>query len=367
MTPQEACEQFRFEGTIISCDRYGHGHINDTYLVTCDKADGSRIRYILQRVHVSIFKDPDGLMGNVQRVTAYLAEKIREGGGDPMRETMNLIPTVSDGHFIRETDGDIWRAYAFIENATCFDRVEKAADFYQSAYAFGRFQYLLADFDAASLTETIKDFHNTPVRFANFKAAVEADSAGRAASIADEIAFCMEREADMHIMTGLLKDGKLPLRVTHNDTKLNNVMIDDATGKGLCVIDLDTVMPGLAGNDFGDSIRFGANTAAEDETDLSKVSLSLDLFETYAKGFLAGCDGRLTETELKTLPMGAKLMTLECGMRFLTDHLEGDVYFKTHRPGHNLDRARCQFALVRDMEQKMPEMERIIATIAADT
>ena len=363
MTPEEVGRQFRFDGTMEEHDRYGNGHINDTYLVVCRKEDGSTLRYILQRVHRSIFKDPDGLMENIRKVTSYLSEKIRQAGGDPMRETMNLIPTLSGGNFIREESGDIWRAYTFIENATCFDQVEKPEDFYQSAYAFGKFQNLLADFDASSLTETIVDFHNTPVRFQNFKAAVEADAVGRVKEAEEEIRFCMDREQDMGVCINMFKNGELPLRVTHNDTKLNNVMIDNATGKGLCVIDLDTVMPGLSINDFGDSIHFGANTAAEDETDLSKVSLSLSLFETYAKGFLEGCGGKLTEQELRMLPMGAKMMTLECGMRFLTDHLEGDVYFKIHRPGHNLDRARCQFALVADMEKKMDEMNRIIERV----
>ncbi len=365
MTALEACSLFCFAGEAEECARFGNGHINDTYLVTCRKQDNSEIRYILQRVHRSIFKDPDGLMENIRKVTSFLSEKIKKSGGDPDRETMNLIPSKSGENFITEDSGDIWRAYLFIEDATCYERVEKPEDFYQSAYAFGRFQNLLSDFDAASLTETIKDFHNTPVRFAHFCEAVKKDAFDRVKETGEEIRFCMDREKEMSVCMDMLKAKELPLRVTHNDTKLNNVMIDNATGKGLCVIDLDTVMPGLSINDFGDSIRFGANTAAEDETDLSKVSLSLPLFETYAKGFLAGCDGKLTDKELETLPMGAIMMTLECGMRFLADYLEGDVYFKTHHPMHNLERARCQFALVADMEKKAEEMRKIISSISS--
>lgn len=352
MNNLEACKKFTFEGEVISCERYGNGHINDTYLVTCKNGD-SIVRYILQMVHSSIFNDAEGLMNNIQNVTSFLSEKIKKDGGDTMRETMNLIPTIDGKVYTMDESGDFWRAYVFIEGATCFDKVEKPEDFYQSAYAFGRFQNLLSEFDASTLTETIVDFHNTAVRFERFKQVVKEDKMGRAASVKDEIQFCLDRADDMGKCVEMLKKGELPLRVTHNDTKLNNVMIDDATGKGLCVIDLDTVMPGLSINDFGDSIRFGANTAAEDETDLSKVSLSLDLYETYKKGFLEGCGGKLTEKEIEMLPMGAKMMTLECGMRFLTDYLEGDVYFKTHRPGHNLDRCRCQFALVKDMEKKL--------------
>ena len=358
MTPIEACDLFEFEDKPSECSRYGNGHINDTYLIRCEK---NRVAgYILQKVHSSIFRDPAGLMDNIQKVTSYLRDRIMEQGGDPMRETMNLVPTRNGRNYTEDENGDIWRAYVFIDHASCYDRVERPEDFYQSAYAFGRFQNLLSDFDASTLTETIPDFHNTPVRFERFKSVAAKDVLDRAADTADEIRFCMDRAGDMSICTDMLLDGRLPLRVTHNDTKLNNVLIDEATGKGLCVIDLDTVMPGLSVNDFGDSIRFGANTAVEDETDLSKVGLDLNLFRTYTEGFLAGCGDRLTETELQMLPAASKLMTLECGMRFLTDYLEGDIYFKTHRPHHNLDRARCQFALVADMERKMDDMKEIV-------
>lgn len=259
-----------------------------------------------------------------------------------------------------DSKGEYWRSYKFITDATCYDRVEKPEDFYESAVAFGNFQRLLADYPAATLHETIKGFHDTRARFQVFKNAVEQDVCGRADSVRKEIEFVLAHEETANVFGELQDKGQLPLRVTHNDTKLNNIMIDNVTRKGICVIDLDTVMPGLAMNDFGDSIRFGASTAAEDEKDLSKVSCSMELFEIYAKGFLQGRAGSLTPKEVELLPMGAKVMTYECGMRFLTDYLQGDHYFKIHREGHNLDRARTQFKLVEDMEAKWDTMARIV-------
>ena len=240
------------------------------------------------------------------------------------------------------------------------DQVETPEDFYQSAVSFGNFQRLLADYPAETLHETIVGFHDTKARFATFKKAVEEDVCGRAASVQKEIDFVLAHEDVANVFGDMLANGELPLRVTHNDTKLNNIMIDDKTGKGICVIDLDTVMPGLAMNDFGDSIRFGASTAAEDEQDLSKVSCDMELFDVYAKGFIEGCGGKLTQKEIEMMPMGAKVMTFECGMRFLTDHLQGDTYFKIHRENHNLDRCRTQFKLVEDMEAKWDTMQEII-------
>lgn len=241
-----------------------------------------------------------------------------------------------------------------------YDVVETEEDFYQSAKAFGHFQRLLEKYPVENLTETIPDFHNTPKRFETFKQVLAADVCGRAKDVQAEIDFVMAHAADMSVVMDKLKSGEMPYRVTHNDTKLNNIMIDNETRQALCVIDLDTIMPGASVFDYGDSIRFGANTAEEDETDLTKVSLSLPLFAAYTRGFLEGCAGSLTKTELEMLPWGAKLMTLECGTRFLTDYLDGDHYFRIHRPNHNLDRARTQFALVADMEKKWDEMKRIV-------
>ena len=355
----EAIENFDFAGEHISHERYGSGHINDTFLII-NRDAGEEKRYILQRMNHEIFKDPVSLMKNVEGVTSFLREKIIANGGDPYRETLNLVRTKDGGTYYIDSNGNYWRAYLFIAGATCYNLVEKPEDFYQSGKAFGHFQRMLADYPAKELSETIPNFHNTPVRFETFKQAVKEDVRGRAASVQEEIAFVMDRAGDMGAAQTMLEDGRLPLRVTHNDTKLNNIMIDDVTGEALCIIDLDTIMPGLSIFDFGDSIRFGANTAEEDETDLSKVSLSLLLIDIYTKGFLEGCNGSLTEAEVMMLPMGAKLMTLECGVRFLTDYLQGDTYFKIHREHHNLDRTRTQFGLVADMEKKWAEMEAIV-------
>lgn len=341
------------------CIVFGSGHINDTYRLTYELEDGTK-RFILQKMNKDIFKKPVELMENVRGVTSWLRKKIEEVGGDPERETLNLVPATDGNTYYVDSTGEYWRVYYFIEGAVTYDQVEKEEDFYQSAVAFGHFQRMLADYPADTLHETIPDFHNTVDRFAKFKAALEADVCGRAAGVAEEIQFVLDRESLAHKLCDMQQNGELPLRVTHNDTKLNNIMIDEETRKAICVIDLDTVMPGLAVNDFGDSIRFGASTGAEDEQDLSKIWCDLHLYELYAKGFIEGCAGALTDTEIAALPYGAILMTFECGMRFLTDYLDGDRYFKIHREGHNLDRARTQFKLVKDMEEKLEQMQNIV-------
>ena len=352
-------EKFDFPGTLAACEPYGSGHINDTYRLTYETEEGIK-HFILQKMNKNIFTKPVELMENIEGVTSWLRKKIVENGGDPERETLNIIKSKEGMPYYIDRQGEYWRVYLFIEDATSFDMVQNEEDFYQSAVAFGHFQRLLADYPAETLHETIKNFHNTPDRMEKFKKAVREDVCGRVQGVQDEIRFIMDRENLTHVLYDMLQDGKLPLRVTHNDTKLNNIMIDNATGKAICVIDLDTVMPGLTAYDFGDSIRFGASTAAEDEKDLSKVSCDLRLFEVYTKGFIEGCGGALTETELDTLPMGAILMTFENGMRFLTDYLEGDHYFKIHREGQNLDRCRTQLTLVKDMQEKLPQMNEIV-------
>ena len=355
----EAIDGFKLPGELKECIRYGSGHINDTYRLTYETPQGTK-RYILQRMSKSIFKKPVELMENVSGVTAWLRKKIIENGGDPERETLTLVKSNDGLPYFVDSTGEYWRVYLFIEGATCYDAVKDDNDFYQSAVAFGHFQRLLADYPAETLHETIKDFHNTPDRLEKFKKAVAEDICGRAASVQKEIDFILEREELTHALYDLQLDGRLPLRVTHNDTKLNNIMIDDETGKAICVIDLDTVMPGLTANDFGDSIRFGASTALEDEQDLSKVSCDLHLFDVYTRGFIEGCGGALTDLEIDMLPMGAILMTFENGIRFLTYHLEGDHYYHIHREGHNLDRCRTQLTLVKDMQEKLPQMNAII-------
>lgn len=356
----EAIEHFQYEGKLKDARCYGSGHINDTFLLVLEREGAQDVKMILQRMNSTVFEKPVELMENITGVTSHLRRKIVESGGDPERETLNVILAKDGEPYYRDSLGDYWRSYKFITNATSYDKVEKSEHFYQSAVAFGKFQRLLADYPAETLHETIRGFHDTKARFQVFKDAVEKDAAGRAASVGDEIQFVLDREDTANYFSDLISRKAVPVRVTHNDTKLNNIMIDDKTGKGICVIDLDTVMPGLAVNDFGDSIRFGASTAAEDETDLSKVSCSMELFELYAKGYIEGCGGKLTKKEIELMPMGAKVMTFECGMRFLTDYLQGDVYFKIHREHQNLDRCRTQFKLVEDMEHKWYTMKEII-------
>ena len=363
MDIKQVAEQFVIEGSVDRAEPYGNGHINDTYLVTAKK-DAAEIRYILQRINTSIFKNPDHLMENILGVTKHLGTKIAAAGGDVMRETLSVIPTREQKNYFKSAEGDCYRMYVFVENTDSLEQIEKAADFYEAAESFGNFQYLLADYPADTLHETIPDFHNTKKRYERFLAVIEEDIMGRAAEVAAEIAFVKAREKDMSVIVEALLQGEIPLRVTHNDTKLNNILLDKDSGKGICVIDLDTVMPGSSLYDFGDSIRFGANHAAEDEVDLSKVWVDLELFEAYVSGYFKGCKGALTQRETELMPMGAKLMTLECGMRFLTDYLEGDTYFKIHREKHNLDRCRTQFALVADMEKKWEQMLEIVKRVS---
>ena len=355
---QEALEGFDIPGKFVECVPCGNGHINDTYMVTFEEEDGL-CRYSLQHMNRSVFKDPVSLMNNILHVTAYLKEQILSQGGDPQRETLDFVCTKTGEPYFVDSYGEYWRAYHFVEDAYALEEISNPQDFYESAVAFGHFQRMLADFPADILTETIAGFHDTKARFAAFEQAVEADVCHRAEGVQQEIRFVRDRYDVACVLGDLLEAGKLPLRVTHNDTKSNNVLIDKATGRGLCVIDLDTVMPGLAVNDFGDSIRFGASTGAEDEKDLSKIWCDLELYETYMKGFVEGCGGTLTDMEIECLPVGARVMTYECGMRFLTDYLSGDTYFKTAYPTHNLDRARTQFKLVWDMEQKWEKMQAI--------
>ena len=360
----EAIAAFALEGTPVSCTLYGSGHINDTHLLITKKEDGTECRYILQRINHVVFPHPAEVMENIHHVTAHLQKSIAARGGDVNRETLTVVPTKEGAAHYCDSIGSFWRVYLFIENNLSLDKVETPHQFYQSGVAFGRFQSQLSDFPADTLHEAIVNFHNTPVRYDNLMRAVEKDAVGRRAECEAEIAFAAERREFCETLYRAHAEGKLPLRVTHNDTKLNNILFDATTKEPLCVIDLDTIMPGFSVNDFGDSIRFGATTAAEDETDLTKVRIDLDLFETFARGFIEGCDGRLTDAEIALLPVGAKMMTLECGMRFLTDYLEGDTSFRIHREKHNLDRARNQFRLVASMEEHWEEMAAIVARLA---
>ncbi len=355
----EILAQYDFPPTLLGAVRYGQGHINETYCVLCQGNEGDCTRFILQKLSTAAFPDPEGLMENFTAVTAYLRHQVALSGGDPNREVLGLVKTRDGRSYHRDETGAVWRLMPFIEGTDCIQRADPG-HFEASARAFGRFQYLLRDYPAETLKEVIPRFHDTEDRFRKFRAALARDALGRACEVLPETAFVLEREQDCSVALQAMREGRLPMRVTHNDTKLNNVLFDRATGQGLCVIDLDTTMPGLVINDFGDSIRFGANHCREDETDLTKVSFDLELYETYTRGFLEGTRGSLTEEELRCLPWGARLMTLECGIRFLTDYLEGDRYFRTHYPRQNLDRCRTQFKLVKDMEEQFEAMAAVV-------
>jgi len=360
-TLQEVLSAFDFGAPVVGAVRYGEGHINDTFCVHTQPADRSCRRFILQRMSAAAFKRPDQLMENIIGVTDYLGREIEKAGGDRGREALEVIRPKNGEPYYTDSQGGAWRLYPFVEDTVCYQSAQTPELFAASGRAFGRFQLLLRDYPAGSLHETIPRFHDTEDRLAKLKAAAAADKLGRARDCQPEIGFCLAREADCSVALAALREGRIPLRVTHNDTKLNNVLMDRETGEGLCIIDLDTVMPGLAINDFGDSIRFGANHCAEDETDLTKVSLDVGLFAAYTAAFLEGAQGSLTNEEIDLLPWGAKLMTLECGIRFLTDYLEGDVYFHISRERQNLDRCRTQFKLVADMEAHWQELTDIAA------
>lgn len=356
----EALAAFDFGGELVGAVRYGHGHINDTFVVHTQPGEDPCRRFILQRISSAAFKHPEQVMSNIVGVTRYLGGKIAAAGGDPERETMSVWAARDGGSYFTDSEGSAWRCYPFIEGTVCLQRADTPELFAASGYAFGRFQRQLDGYPADTLYETIPHFHDTVDRLRKLKAAVEADSEGRVSEVGPELDFVYKREADCSVALDALARGELPLRVTHNDTKLNNVLIDRESGRGICVIDLDTVMPGLAINDFGDSIRFGANSNEEDEPDQSKVHFDLGLYEVYTAAFLEGAGGALTDAELAYLPWGAKLMTLECGIRFLTDYLEGDHYFHIQRPRQNLDRARTQFKLVQDMEEQWDAMRAAV-------
>lgn len=348
---QDILEKFALASNVVHCKPYGNGHINKTYDVLCK--DGSR--YVLQGINSDVFKNVPELMKNIELILAHLKDNINSD-----EKVLSLVPTLDGKTYYKHSDGSYWRVWDFIGDSLCLDRANTAEDFYQSALAFGRFANAMNSFDAKQLSETIPSFHDTRMRFKQLRQAIEKDACNRVSSVKKEIDFALSREDKAGIMLDMQEKGKLPLRVTHNDTKLNNVMLDANTRKALCVIDLDCVMPGLLGNDFGDSIRFGASTADEDEQDLSRVHFSLDLFESYTKGYMEACGNSMTGEEISTLALAAILMTLECGIRFLADYINGDKYFSISRESHNLDRCRTQFKLVKEMEDNYENMQAIV-------
>lgn len=349
--------QFEIPGEFVSAEPYGSGHINDTYCVVFDQA-GARVRYIFQRINHLVFKNPVALMENISRVTQHLGGKFA-GAGDASRRALTLIPARDGKPYCHDDAGNCWRVYLFIEQARTYDAVESPAQAFQAAQAFGLFQKMLADLPAPRLHDTIPDFHHTPKRFLTLEKAIAADAVNRAALAKQEIGFALRHKA----ITSVLLDANLPERVTHNDTKFNNVMLDDTTGVGVCVIDLDTVMPGLALYDVGDMVRTTTSPVKEDERDLGKVTMQFPMFEALMHGYLASAGEFITPTEKQHLAFAGKLITFEIGLRFLTDYLTGDTYFKVHRDGHNLDRCRTQFKLVESIEQQEAQMQKLVESL----
>lgn len=352
-------DSFGLTGAFLGYKTLNDGHINSTFVLRFAEENGAQNAYVIQKINTFVFKDPDALMENILGVTSFLQRKIRARGGDPYRETLAFLPAKDGKYYARDDKGNCWRCYRHVDGVYTCSRVNDSAVFYNAGAAFGAFQNALADYPIEDLRETIPNFHNTYSRFLDLQRAIREDRVGRRAEVQSEIDFLLQREADTHVLLDLIEEGKLPLRVTHNDTKLNNILFDQKTNLGLCIIDLDTVMPGLALYDFGDSIRFGASTAEEDEPDISRVSLSLPLYRAYTEGYLHSAKKSLSPCEIEYLPFSAKLITLECGMRFLTDYLNNDVYFSVAYPQHNLVRCRAQLKLAWDMEKKMPEMQAI--------
>lgn len=331
---------------------FGDGHINTTYSV-----DG---KYVIQKLNTSVFTNPAGVMSNCFLVTEHIRRKLSENGENADRRTIEFIRTTDGRDFYEDTDGSTYRAYKYIDKAYTVSDKKTPEILYEAAKAIGEFQKLLADFDAEKLFTVIPDFHNTPKRLENLRKSIKKNASGRAKFVSHEIEFALSFDKTARAVTDAIADGSVPLRVSHNDTKLNNVLFDEADGHGLCLIDLDTVMSGSYLYDFGDAMRFGASSAAEDETDLDKVYFDLTLFEAFTKGYLENASSVLTQREKELIFTSVILMTYECGIRFLADYIDGDVYFRTAYDNHNLDRARNQFALVRDMLSKKNEAEQIV-------
>lgn len=356
----EALKSMKFDGDVINVKSFGSGIINDTFLVTCKNNKGNENKYILQKINSSIFKNVEKLMENYCGVCDYLKKIVSENGGDVERETITVVPTNSGKSYLKDSLDNYWRAIKFISDTVTYDVAESAEDFYKVGKAFGEFQNKLAGYNAENLYESIPNFHNTKERFKTFLLAIENNKARRLESVRSEVDFILEREKDTSILLDLYENGELPLRVTHNDTKISNILMDANTKNGICIIDLDTIMPGISLYDFGDAIRSGATHALEDEKDLDKVYVDLEFFEAFTKGFLEGTNSSLTEKEIEMLPMGAKVITLEQAIRFLTDYLDGDVYYKTSYSNQNLDRTRTQLKLVKDIEEKWNELNNIV-------
>ena len=354
----DVVKHFRYEGDVVSCDQCHVGHINGTYFVTCEGKE--KIRYVLQRINTNVFTKPVEVVENMVNVCEFLKTKIAAEGGDVNRETLTLIPALDGKMYYVDEENNYWRSYRAVEGVVTYNLSESADMFRSAGCAFGRFFNRLSDFPAEKLHTTIPNFHNTVSRFADLKKAIAEDRVGRVKDAQAEIEFALAHENITSFLMDGIEDGRFKLGVTHNDTKLNNILIDTETNRGICIIDLDTVMPGSLLFDFGDAIRFGASSALEDETDLDKVYVVPEMFEAYVDGFLSEIRDSISEEEIRAFPMAARVITFEIGIRFLEDYLKGDVYFGIKRPNHNLDRARNQFKLVADGEAKEELLNSIV-------
>jgi hypothetical protein len=359
-------KQFQIYGEILHAETCKIGHINETYSATYDQG-GTRVRYIHQKINQNVFKNPSGVMTNVMRVTTHLRRKLEEQGAEDLtRRSLTIVPTRKGDSFFRDPDGNFWRTFVFVESVQTFESVQSAKQAFEAGKAFGTFQNLLVDLPGGRLHDTIPDFHNTRKRFASLRKAVEGDHFNRAKEASKEIDFALKRENLVDVILNAMAKGKIPERITHNDTKFNNVMLDIETGEAMCVVDLDTVMPGCALYDFGDIVRTATSPTLEDERDLRKVKMQMPMFEAIAKGYLTAAGKFLNPTEKSLIAFAGKLITFTIGIRFLTDFLNGDTYFRIHRPGHNLDRCRTQFKLVQSIEEQEEKMQKFVEKFSGD-
>ena len=355
----EISKQFQIYGEILHAETCKIGHINETYSATYDQG-GTRVRYIHQKINQNVFKNPDAVMKNVMRVTTHLRQKLEgQRVGDITRRCLIVVPTRSGESYFKDADS-FWRTFVYVEGVQTFEAVQSPAQALQAGRAFGNFQSLLVDLPGDRLHETIPDFHNTRKRFEAFKKSVENDHFNRAMEAQKEIDFALQHEEIVDVILQAMAKKKIPERITHNDTKFNNVMLDVATGNAMCVVDLDTVMPGCALYDFGDMVRTTTSPTLEDEKDLSKVKMQMPMFKKLAEGYLGTAGSFLNKYEKALIAFSGKLITFEIGMRFLTDYLSGDTYFRIHRPGHNLDRCRTQFKLVESIEKQEEAMQKFV-------
>ncbi|MGC8828531.1 MAG: phosphotransferase enzyme family protein [Verrucomicrobiia bacterium] len=360
---RELSKKFQIYGEFLHAEPCKIGHINETYTVTYNQG-GTQVRYIHQKINVNVFKDPDAVMDNIMRITTHIRSKLEsQGVKDVTRRALTVVPTRDDKHYYRNSQEECWRAFVYVEGARTYEAALSPKQAYQAGKAFGTFQSLLSDLPGRRLHETIPDFHNSRKRFITLQNAIEEDRFNRAKIAEKEIEFALKREPIVDVLLKAHSNGKIPERITHNDTKFNNVMLDIKTGEQMCVVDLDTVMPGLVLYDFGDMVRTTTSPTLEDELDLSKVKMRMPMFQALARGYIEATESFLTKAEKSYLAFSGKLITFTIGIRFLTDYLMGDTYFRVHRQNHNLDRCRTQFKLVESIEEQEDKMQKYVDSL----